>query len=107
MKITKKVFVETMTSSMTYFAGETAKPLSKHEVYLIVDGLFNPHIFLCLRSCKERSSDLKFNDGSYLSLYPRSKYSRYDYPENSILMITHPGGKTMYYIIRKVDQVNV
>lgn len=107
MKITKKEFIETMTSTLTCFAGVTMKPLSRDEVYCKVNPLFDPGVFLCLRSCKERSSDLKFNEGSYLSLYPGSEYSRYDYPEGVVLMITHPGEKTMYYIVRKMDQPNV
>lgn len=107
MKITKKEFIETMTSTLTCFAGVTMKPLSRDEVYCKVNPLFDPGVFLCLRSCNERSCDLRFNEGSYLSLYPGSEYSRYDYPEGVVLMITHPGEKTMYYIVRKVDQPNV
>lgn len=107
MRITKREFIETMVKSLTFFAGVTMKPLSRDEVYCKVNPLFDPGVFLCLRSCKERSRDLEFNEGSYLMLYPGSEYNRYDYPRNSILMITHPGGKTMCYIIRKVDQPNV
>lgn len=106
MKITKNEFVETMTRSLTCFAGVTMKPLSRDEVYCKVESLLHPDVFLCVRSCKKRNRDLEFNEGSYLGLHPGSEYSKYAYPGSFVLMITHPGGKTMYYIIRRVDQAN-
>jgi len=104
MKITKNEFIETMTGSLTNFAGVTAKPLQKDEVHCQLKSHFQPDVFLELRSCKARSKDLVFSGESYLSLYPDSEYRRYDYPGNSVLMVTYPGGKTMYYIVRKFEQ---
>lgn len=104
MKITKREFIETMTGSLTNFAGVTAKPLQKDEVYCQLKSHFQPDVFLELRSCKARSKDLVFSGESYLSLYPDSEYRRYDYPGNSVLMVTYPRGKTMYYIVRESEQ---
>ena len=106
MKITKKEFVNTMTGSLTYFAGVTRMPLSKDEVFCKLEDLFQPDIFIGLRSCTGGGVDLVFSDDCYLSLYPGSGYERYDYPGNSVLLITHPDGRTMYYVLREVDQAD-
>lgn len=104
MKITKKEFIETMTGSLTNFAGVTTRLFQKDEVYCQLKSRFQSDVFLELRSCKARSKDLVFSGESYLSLYPDSEYRRYDYPGNSVLIVTYPGGKTMYYLIRKFEQ---
>lgn len=106
MKITKKEFFKTMTSSLTYFAGVTRRRLLEDEVYCKLEDLFQPDTFIDLRSCAGEGKDLAFSDDSHLSLYPGSEYARYDYCGNSVLMVTYPEGKTMYYIIRAVDEVN-
>lgn len=104
MRITKKEFVDTMTGSLTYFAGVTASLLQEDEVCRQLVMIFQPEVSLELRSCKARSKDLVFSGESYLSMYPDSEYRRYDYNGNSVLMVTYPGGKTMYYIVRKFEQ---
>lgn len=104
MRIAKKEFVETMAGSLTYFVGVTASLLQKDEVYCQLKSLFQTDIFLELRICRPGAKELVFSDESHLSLYPGSEYRRYDYDGNSVLMVTYPEGKTMYYLVRAFEQ---
>ena len=104
MRITKKEFVDTMTGSLTHFAGVTSALLQKDEVCCRLELYFQPDFFLELRSCRPGAKELVFSGESHLSLYPGSEYRRYDYNGNSVLMVTYPEGKTMYYLVRAFEQ---
>lgn len=104
MRITKKEFVDTMTGSLTHFAGVTSALLQKDEVYCRLELYFQPDFFLELRSCRHGAKELVFSGESHLSLHPGSEYRRYDYNGNSVLMVTYPEGKTMYYLVRAFEQ---
>ena len=104
VRIAKKEFIETMEGSLTYFVGVTASLLQKDEVYCQLKSLFQTDIFLELRNCRPGAKELVFSGESHLSLYPGSEYRRYDYNGNSVLMVTYPEGKTMYYLVRAFEQ---
>lgn len=89
MKITKKSFIEELTSNKSYFIGVSKKLLTKDDVYCRCSGIFDDDIILELRTAKARSKSLKFNTGSILRFDQYGKYSfyRYQYDTNKYILI--------------------
>ena len=103
MKITKKEFCETMAKNMTCFCGNTRRIFSEDEVECRISDLFNPEILLEMRSCKVRSRDLAFSNGSFLDLQPGMTFGKYDYPAGTVLYAYDPKFPVVcYYLIRKI-----
>lgn len=102
MEITKKEFCATMAKNMTYFCGNTRRIFSEDEVGCRISDLFDPEILLEMRSCKVRSRDLAFSNGSYLGLQSGMTFGKYDYPAGTVLYAYNPKFPVVcYYLIRK------
>ena len=100
MKITKKAFVEGMTSNKTHFCGTARKLFTKDELFCKIGYCFDTTNILEYRTCKARSNDLVFSGDSHLGLESGTEYYKYDYPEG-IVYIAHKEWVTMYYFIKK------
>ena len=111
MKITKKAFIEAMTSNATAFCGITKRLYSSDEVYCAIQDILKPAVILEARSCQAYSKGLEFSGGSILSLDQHGNYEffRYKYPEG-VVYVCHHGWidsfddalyeKAMYYLVK-------
>ena len=113
MKITKKAFIDAMTSNLTTFCGNTKRIFNSDEVYCAIRDLFKPDIFVEQRTCIARSNDLALCNGSYLGFNQVGKYEfhKYEYPEGCVLVCAHNYHddfdnkdcvNAMYYLVKHV-----
>jgi hypothetical protein len=96
MKITKKAFVDTLTSNPTTFCGFTKRLYTSDEVYCAIRNLLQPDVILEQRSCKARSRDLVFCNGSHLDFMQGAKHDFYEY--------AYPEGKVYVYCYTWIDE---
>lgn len=112
MKITKKSFIENMTTNNTIFIGVVKKLLTADEVYCAIQDLLKPDVILNHRTAKARSNSLEFTGGSILDFSQVGKYSfyEYNYPECTVYICCHETYdnfdetyhvKCMYYMVKE------
>lgn len=114
MKITKKSFIDEMTTNTSYFLGITKKLLTKDELHCQCSDILNDNsIILEQRTYKARSNSLISNNNSILdfSQYGNYTFYKYEYATNKyILVCLHTyfdefdnvnRYKAMYYYINK------
>ena len=114
MKITKKSFIDEMTTNNIHFLGITKKLYSSDELFCSLSDLLNDNnIILEQRTYKARSNSLIANNGSILDFSQFGNYTfyKYQYSNNKyILVCLHTyfdefdnveRYKAMYYYINK------
>lgn len=91
MKITKKAFIDAMTSNLTIFCGNTKQLLPEENVHSFVKKLIDNYVHYEPRSCTARSKDLMFSNGSYLSFNQVGSYEfhKYEFPEGVMCICCH------------------
>lgn len=116
MKITKNQFVDYMTNNMSHFCGIAKKDYTEDELYCILKDIIEKKSdeYIEMRTCKANSTDLIFNEGSYLRIvsnkYTKCEFYCFDYPTCKILFCRDVWTddfdnkqyvKNMYYLIYK------
>ena len=85
MKITKRAFIEAMVANSTIFAGVTKRLLSEVEAIEGMRRIIANAVHCESRTCKARSRDLVFSNGSHLDFNQVGSYEFYKFvdPDNS------------------------
>lgn len=110
MKITKRAFVEAMTSNQSTFMGIARRLLEKDELFCTIEHFFDPAVILEKRECKAHSTFLEFTGGSRLGFDQVGKYEfhMYEYANGTAYICVHMSydefdekwyTKAMYYLI--------
>ena len=112
MKITKKAFIEYITSNESYFAGITRRLYADDELYCALRDVIEKdnNEFLAMRTATARSKDIIFSNGSYLDFPSGCEYHMYDYTKAQVAIQLDQWhddfdnvdrAKALYYVIFK------
>lgn len=111
MKITKKHFIESMTTNKSVFLGVMRKLLTSDETYCKIRDCFNPDIIIEQRTATAKSNKLVFSGGSILGFEQNGNYTFYEYayPEGTVYVCNHEyydnwdeeyKNRCMYYLVK-------